>query len=676
MSDIYIPGVKSKYDSDKLIEGLMKLERVPRDRAEKEVKTLEDQKSVWQDVGRKISALRESARTLFSFQNPFNERIARSSNEAVISGTATREASEQKRSFTVEKIASADRFLSKPLPEDFKIPAGEYQFSVGETEISVPFRGGSIRDFSDAVERRGKGKLSVSSIVAEPKTRSIIVESKETGSANRLSFKADAERLALDVGFVERVDSQERKPPLTQETVKSTNGRSVSVADGTVSAAAGVEARIQIAPGIRVRGELALEYESEARTEPAEAAADDGPPPGPSIPSTGSISYGGVVVESDPSAVPLPRWEKPEPPPRVDDPLVFKLVFSDGTSVLLPPVEDDAGFKRTSVRLGDYAKGSGKDLTAIDIVNRNTHRDVSLRAVRIFDPEANGGFKALHPISTAGDAQLAMDGIAVRRGKNRIDDLIPGVTLELNGESSEPVDVSIEPDREAAKNAVISLVGNYNRLVGEINVLVRNDDKIVSELTYLNDDERKAMQEKLGKMQGDVTLNQLRTTLQRTASSPYPTSAERDMALLSQIGVSTDSRKPGGGGGLDASRLRGYLEIDEKRLEQAMKDRLPAVKELFGSDTDGDLVIDSGFAYAVDSIAKPFVETGGLVQLKTGTIDTRIAQEKRKIDTLDRQLIAKEDDLKRKYGSMEGSLNRMEKTSSSIEQFSNRGNGN
>jgi flagellar hook-associated protein 2 len=131
------------------------------------------------------------------------------------------------------------------------------------------------------------------------------------------------------------------------------------------------------------------------------------------------------------------------------------------------------------------------------------------------------------------------------------------------------------------------------------------------------------MQKKLGTMQGDVTLNQLRTSLQRSASASYPTSAERNMALLSQIGVSSDARRPGSGSGLDVSRLRGYLEIDEKTLEQALRERLPAVKELFGNDTDGDLIIDSGFAFAVDSLTKPFVETGGLVQLKTRTIDTR-----------------------------------------------------
>lgn len=650
----------------------MKLERVPKERAEKQVEALETQKTVWQDIGRRIGALRDTARTLFSYQNPFNERIARSADESVITGNASREASEQERAFVVKQKAAADRFLSKPLPDSYKIPAGDYLFTVGTEEITVPFRGGDAKAFAEAVARRGKEKIAVSTIVVEPKTTSIIVESLVTGSGNRLSFKKDAEKFALETGLIERTDSGERKIELSQGSVRATGeAERVAVREDALTVTAGGSARIPLSPGIRMAGDLTIEYElgAQARSEEIEEAV---PPPGPSIPPAGTIVYGGIVIENDPISVPLPPWQKPLPPPRVDDPAVLKLVYADGSSAFLPAVEDDRGLIKSSRRLADFGGREGATLTAIEVVNRNTHRDITLKSVRIFDPAAVGDFKPRNPISTASDAVVVMDGIEVIRPNNDIDDLIPGVTLTVQGTSDRPVSLSVEPDREAAKEAVIELVGTYNRLVAEINVLTRQDDKLIRELTYLSDDERESMAEKMGTMQGDVTLNQLKTSLQRTASSPYPTRDERDLALLSQLGISTDSRKPGSASGVDASRLRGYLEIDEKQLDETLRRRLPAAKELFGNDTDGDLIVDSGFAYSIDTLAKPFVEIGGLVQLKTGTIDTKIAQEKRTIDTLDRQLAAKEADLKRKYGTMEGALNRMERTSSSIDQFSNR----
>jgi flagellar hook-associated protein 2 len=118
------------------------------------------------------------------------------------------------------------------------------------------------------------------------------------------------------------------------------------------------------------------------------------------------------------------------------------------------------------------------------------------------------------------------------------------------------------------------------------------------------------------------------------------------------------------------------LEIDEKTLDTAIAARLPAVQQLFGIDTDGDLIIDSGLAYILDTLSKPYVETGGLISLKTGTLDSRINRDQRRIETLDRQLVNKERTLKTQYGQMEDAYNRMERMSTSLDQFSQRANNN
>jgi flagellar hook-associated protein 2 len=121
--------------------------------------------------------------------------------------------------------------------------------------------------------------------------------------------------------------------------------------------------------------------------------------------------------------------------------------------------------------------------------------------------------------------------------------------------------------------------------------------------------------------------------------------------------------------------MRGYLEIEDETLGKALTEHFEAVKELFGNDTTGDLIVDSGLAYSMDTLIKPYVETGGILSLKTGTIDTQIGNEKRSLDTLDAQLASKEADLKRKYGDMEANLNRMESSSSSIDSLSKQGSG-
>jgi flagellar hook-associated protein 2 len=89
---------------------------------------------------------------------------------------------------------------------------------------------------------------------------------------------------------------------------------------------------------------------------------------------------------------------------------------------------------------------------------------------------------------------------------------------------------------------------------------------------------------------------------------PYPTSLGRELSLLAQVGISTNSSSFGGS--LDATKLRGYIEINEQTLDAALTEKLDAVKELFGSDTNNDLVVDSGVAFAIDAYTRGFTQTG------------------------------------------------------------------
>jgi flagellar hook-associated protein 2 len=181
------------------------------------------------------------------------------------------------------------------------------------------------------------------------------------------------------------------------------------------------------------------------------------------------------------------------------------------------------------------------------------------------------------------------------------------------------------------------------------------------------------MRDRLGVFNGDSTLSQIRNTLMRIVTDPYPNSVDETLNLLVQIGIGTDVRRTGGA---NPSKLRGYLEIDEKILDAALATKLPAVKQLFGADTTGDLIANTGIAYSIDNLTKPYVESTGIFALKAGNIDSKIQQEGRRIETLDRQLAAKEADLKRQYSQMEGAYNRMEQMSTSLGRFQQQNSNN
>ena len=94
-----------------------------------------------------------------------------------------------------------------------------------------------------------------------------------------------------------------------------------------------------------------------------------------------------------------------------------------------------------------------------------------------------------------------------------------------------------------------------------------------------------------------------------------------------------------------------------------------------GYDNDGDLIVDSGIAFALDKNLQAFTQTGGIIASKTSLLNTRIGSSEKNIESLEKKLTQKEQDLKRKYGQMESVLNSLEKQSDSITNFNNNQGG-
>jgi flagellar hook-associated protein 2 len=273
----------------------------------------------------------------------------------------------------------------------------------------------------------------------------------------------------------------------------------------------------------------------------------------------------------------------------------------------------------------------------------------------------------VNAVSSAQDAILEVDGIRVVRPSNSVSDLIEGVTLELRGTSSRPLDINVEPNRESVKNAMIDLVFRYNQLLTEINILTRNEQAVVDEITYFTDDEREEALEQLGMLQGDSTLRNLKSRLQTVMMNAYPTDAGSAMTLLAQIGISTNASGPGGG--FDASRLRGYLEINEQQLDAVLAQELGPLRQLFGSDTDSDQVVDTGVAFEIDTLTRPYVQVGGIVATRTGTIDSSIDRTEDRIERENDRLVDREIELRNDFGRMEGALNSLEENQRALENL-------
>jgi len=659
-----IPGVSSKYDSEETIKELVEAESIPLFRMEREKETYQNQKRAWVNLNQQMVSVRDSAQNLYSFQNPFNNRIADSSDESVLTATADRTATEQEVSILVKRVAAADRFLSKPLPKDYKVPAGLYRFRVGEEEVRINFRGGTLKDLAEAINNNSDGLLEASVVSDSKNTQVFLIESKVTGARNALTFYDQAAVFSEDAGIIERSLEASRTITLSPSLVE---GQGFTISEGTLRLDPASEAKIALRPPHTMKPNMVLSLEVWVEKLPAEAYEEPTPPSGPALPEVGGIEFEGIGVESARSRTILPPWEPPEPPKRVDDAKILFVREGDKLTAL-PPLQDSGDF----VALEFEASQLPTRLDSLVVRNRNTHRIVHVRGIRIYDKTARGEYRAVNPLASAEDALIEMNGIEITRESNEIDDLLPGVNITLHAAGPAPVSLSVARDLESIKEGLYNFIGYYNRLLMNTDILTRQDEQVLESAVFLDEDEKEQAEENLGLFQGNTTLMQLKSRLQRIMMDPHRTDGGRSLSLLAQIGISTSGGSFQSSGTVDRTRLRGYLQIDEAKLEESVNRMGDWVKQLFGYDSDNDLTVDTGAAYQVDIYLKAYVETGGIVANRMAALDNSIARKDQEIERYNEHLADYEAELRRKFGAMEGALDNLEKSSRAIENLNRR----
>lgn len=676
MPGISIPGVTDKYNTNETVEKLMKIERVPLTREQDTLKSYQAQQTAWRDMNRKLTEFRDSVKMLYSFENPFNNKLASSSNENAVTADAARGADFQSFRIEVVQKAAADRFLSKELPKNYEVPKGVYTFRVADKTVSFQWKGGTLDAFSKAVNKRGGGIVKSLVINSGNDKRTILIESLKTGEKNRLTFENDAKRFALNSGMIGKAktatgsfgtsESEFRSPPpeANEEAgiERITNAR-VRVKDGIISVPPRNGFELSVPNG---ENRISFEISKSETADSTETEKDLHPV----MPDAGGAFYEDVTVKNNPSDTKIPqnpRYKKaPLAPISSDEFLFAKMKDGSEKAIPVPPLQAD---EKTRIDIDPKAYPG---MQSVIVRNKNTGAAFTISNLASHDTKAADGYAPLQPASLAQDAVIKYEGITVKRETNDIDDVVPEVTLHVHEKTERPATIKIDPDVKSSKDALIAFVGKYNEAIAEINILSQTKPEIIDELSYLSDDERAAKKKKLGLFSGDFALISMKSDMQNIESSRYRYTEDADVSSLAEIGISTNAAS--GYNGYSPSRLRGYLEINENTLDSALQNSLTDIKNMFGYDTDGDLIVDSGIAYRLDKELEAYVKTGGIISVKTASLDARIKSSEAKIARLETQLGKKEAQLKQQFANMEGSLNSLENQQSTIENFMNRQN--
>lgn len=680
MAGINIPGVTDQYNTNDTIEKLMKVERIPLTREQNQLETYKAERDAWREINTKLSSLRDSVKTLYSYDNPFNNKIVNSTQEDAITAEATRSAPLQSFKIDVIQPATADRFLTDELDNDYKVPQGVYTFKVGDKQLTLNWKGGSLKDFSAAINKRGNGIINTMIIGASQGKKTLLIESLTTGKENRLIFEGDAKTFAQNSGMItpksaetfsfgnnsseisaSRITSsdteQKNMPKLSLTNTKFKDQKVYVSPRGAYQVALPSQVKSNLSNHISFTIKTSREAEDITYALNERGSA-------PVLPDSGYAEFGGIVIKNAQSDTTIKESRNDFTPllPVESKNIVFA-IMSDGSEKLIetPSILTNEESK-IDLPLSEYP-----DLKAIAIRNYNTGYSFEVSSFSTYDSSAATGYEANHAITQADDAIIKYEGIKITRPSNKIDDVIPEVTLNLYEKTEKTATISVKPDSEAAKDALIEFVGKYNQTIAKINILSQTKNEIIDELSYYTDDEKAAAREQLGMFQTDFSLTNMKSNMSTIISGRYDFDEEAQVTMLSQLGIATNAS--GFGGGYQSSKLRGYLEIDEKKLDEALKQNLDDIKAIFGYDTDGDLIIDSGIAYKLDKQIGAYTQTGGILALKTSTLDSKIKSSESKISKLEDQLEQKEAEYRNQFSTMTGTLNSLESQSNTISNF-------
>ena len=678
MAGISIPGVTDKYNTNDTVEKLMKVERIPLTREQKQLETYKSEKDAWREINNRLTSLRDSTKTLYSFENPFNNKLSTSSQENAITAQANRSADLQSFKVDVVQTASSDRFMTDELENDYKIPAGTYIYKVGEKQVLYNWKGGSLKDFSNGINKRGNDIIKSSIIGGSSGKKALLIEAIPTGKENKLIFEGDAKKFAFDTGMIAKIQaknitfgtSQDEILPVQKidydesEYMPKLSLTGTKLENGIVKVAPRSAYQVSIPSNIKTDSNQVISF-----TLQAEKTEDITPEINrsllqPEIPDAGFIEFNGITVNNSDSDTTL---NLPSTPPQpldvIESQKVLFAVMEDGSEKEIPVnnlFEEEALEIKLPVK--EYSQ-----IKAIAVRNINTGTNLLVSTFSSNDPTKDLGYGPQHPVSEAADAIIKYEGITITRPSNKIDDIIPEVTLNLYDKTDKTATISIKPDTESSKEAIINFVGKYNQAVAEINILSQNKPEIIEELDYLTSDEKESEQQRLGMFSTDFSLTSIKSSMQSIIAAGYNFSDKADVTMLSQIGIATNAG--GFSGGYSQSKLRGYLEIDEKKLDQALENNMDDIRQLFGFDTDGDLIVDSGIAFKLDKQISAYTQTGGILSLKTSSLDSKIKNTESRITKLESQMDDKEAELRNKYAQMEGTLGSLESQQSTISNF-------
>lgn len=245
----------------------------------------------------------------------------------------------------------------------------------------------------------------------------------------------------------------------------------------------------------------------------------------------------------------------------------------------------------------------------------------------VLDTGATG--LSMSTMSSARDAAVFVGGagaespMLVTSGSNVVADVVPGLTLNLQRVSRDPVTISIDRDVEAVVTEMTTFVESFNAL-----------RETIDENSKFNSDTGER-----GLLLGEPVVQKIERQVYGLTQRVYETGNPR-YRILADIGITTASGAK--------------LEFDEEKFMKAWGEDPEAVQAMFTQ-------ADTGFGYALQNQITTLTDpVDGLLKRATQTLERKTSGFEEQIARLEVLVASKRERLTREFSNLETALSSLQ----------------
>jgi len=163
-------------------------------------------------------------------------------------------------------------------------------------------------------------------------------------------------------------------------------------------------------------------------------------------------------------------------------------------------------------------------------------------------------------LQRAQDAELQVDGLTIKRSSNHIDDVITGVTLDLNSTTTGTANLNLALDTTPVAAKISTLVDAYNQVQTVLTDAYNKDSKTA---------------EYGASLVGDSTVQSIRSEI-RAMFFPPSGSTGNNITSLRDLGVSVDAK--------------GVMTLDKAKLSTSLQSNFAGAVTMLTNNVNGNFI--------------------------------------------------------------------------------------